>query len=122
MAAALYVVWGLLHLGLGVSMVVDGLGDGVPEAEQAAESLMFFLCAAVFGGQAIFVALAMNRVNSRIGYYLNTVVLGVVDIAFLLVLALPGHVDPVGGASGPAIWLVATVCATVALRRGPVST
>jgi hypothetical protein len=32
---------------------------------------MFFICATVLGVQAIFVALAMNRVNSRLGYWLK---------------------------------------------------
>lgn len=121
-AAAFYVLWGLLHMGLGVSMVIGDLADGAPDTELAAESLMFFICATVLGAQAIFVALTMNRVNSRIGYWLNVAVLGVVDVAFLVLLVVPGHVDLIGGTSGPAIWLMATVCATVALRREPVST
>ncbi|GLW89958.1 hypothetical protein Aglo03_07740 [Actinokineospora globicatena] len=115
-AAGLYVVWGLLHMGLGISMV---LGNGAPEGEVAAESLMFFICAAVLGAQAIFVALTMNRVNSTLGFWLNGAVLGVVDVAFLVVLVFPGYVDPVGGTSGPVIWLLATVCAAIALRRAP---
>ncbi|RKT54801.1 hypothetical protein [Saccharothrix australiensis] len=119
-AAACYVVWGLLHLGLGLSTVVGDLAGGFPEGELAAESLMFFVCAAVFGAQAVFVALALNRVNSRVGFWLNGVVLGVVDVAFLVVLVLPGHVDPIGGASGPVVWLLGTGCAVVALRREPV--
>jgi hypothetical protein len=49
-------------------------------------------------------------------------VLGVVDVAFLVFLVVPGYVDLIGGMSGPAIWLMATACATVALRREPVST
>ncbi|MFI7121302.1 hypothetical protein [Amycolatopsis sp. NPDC049868] len=121
-AAALYALWGLLHMGLGVSMVIGDLADGRPGTELAAESLLFFICVTVLGAQAIFVAVAMNRVNSRLGYWLNVAVLGVVDVAFLVFLVVPGHVDPIGGIAGPVIWLLATVCATLALRREPVST
>ncbi|WP_433271396.1 hypothetical protein ACQPZF_12280 [Actinosynnema sp. CS-041913] len=117
----MYVLWGLLHMGLGVSTVIGDLAGGAPEGELAAESLMFFVCATVLGAQAVLVALAMNRVNSRPGFWLNAVVLGVVDAAFLAVLVVPGHVDLIGGTSGPVIWLLATVCAAVALRREPVS-
>ncbi|MEV0680158.1 hypothetical protein AB0I60_26910 [Actinosynnema sp. NPDC050436] len=113
-AAALYVLWGLLHVGLGLSMVISTLAEGPPTTELTAESLMFFLCAALLGAQAVFVALTMTRTNNRLGYWLNTAVLGVVDVAFLLVLVLPGHVDLVGGISGPVLWLVATACATAA--------
>ncbi len=119
-AAALYVLWGLLHLGLGISMAVDGLSGGIPDDELAAESLMFFVCATVLGALAIAIAIAMNRVNSRLGYWLNLTVLGVIDVAFVVVLVVPRHVDPVGGLSGPVVWLLAAATATVALRREPV--
>lgn len=121
-AAGLYVLWGILHLGLGLTMVVDGLAGGVPDDEVAAESLMFFVSATLFGAQAIVIAVTMNRVNSRLGYWLNLTVLGVVDVVFVPVLVVPGHVDPIGGLSGPLVWLFAAVCATVALRREPVTT
>ncbi|MGW4841426.1 hypothetical protein [Nocardia brasiliensis] len=115
-AAALYVVWGVLHMGLGLSMVIGDLADGVPGTESAAESLLYFVCVTTLGAQAIFVAVTMNRVNSRLGFWLNAVVLGVVDLAFLLLLAVPGYVDLIGAIVGPVVWVLATVCAAVALR------
>ncbi|SFH74489.1 hypothetical protein SAMN04489731_106131 [Amycolatopsis regifaucium] len=118
----MYTLWGLLHMSLGVSMVIGDLADGAPDTELAAESLLFFICVTVLGTQAIFVAVVMNRANSRLGYWLNGVVLGVVDVAFLVLLVVPGHVDLIGGTAGPVIWLLATVCATMAIRREPVST
>jgi uncharacterized membrane protein HdeD (DUF308 family) len=121
-ATALYSLWGLLHLGLGAVMVTAGMSSGPPADEAAAESLMFFVCAAVFGVQAIVIALTMNRLNSRRGHWLNLVTLGVVDAAFLALMVGPGHVDPAGGLSGPVIWLLAAIASTVAQRREPVST
>jgi hypothetical protein len=120
-AAGLYVLWGVLHLGLGAAMSLDALANGIPEREVEAESAMFFLCAIVLGSQAIVVAVAMNRVNNRLGYWLNLGVLGAVDAAFVVVMVVPGHVDPVGGLSGPAIWLLAAIVSTMALRREPIS-
>ncbi|MFI9402947.1 hypothetical protein [Nocardia sp. NPDC052316] len=116
-AAALYTAWGVLHMGLGVSMVIGDLADGAPDTESAAESLLYFLCVTTLGAQAIFVAVTMNRVNSRLGFWLNAVVLGVVDLAFLVLLAAPGYVDLIGAIVGPVVWLLATVCAAVALRH-----
>ncbi|MFB4315148.1 hypothetical protein [Actinomadura sp. 21ATH] len=118
-ATALYVLWGLLHLGLGATMVLDGLAAAPPPDEAQAESLMFFWCAALLGAQAIAVALTMNRLNSRRGHWLNLLTLGVVDAAFLVVMVLPGHVDIIGGLSGPAIWLLAAIASTLALHRAP---
>lgn len=114
--AAAYILWGLLHLGLGVAMAVPMIAEGAA-GELEAESLMFFLCAIVFGGQAIAVGWCLNRVGDRFGYWLNLVVLGLIDTAFVAVMVLPGHVDPVGGWSGPLAWAVAAVASTVALRR-----
>ncbi|MFC4336100.1 hypothetical protein [Salininema proteolyticum] len=114
-AAILYCVWGVLHLGLGAVMAASGLD---PRGELEAESLMFFLCAIVFGAQAIAVGLVLNRRNDLFGYWLNLVVLGAIDIAFLLVLVRPGHVDLAGGLSGPVVWAAAAVLSTIALRNG----
>jgi hypothetical protein len=60
---------------------------------------------------------SLARFNSRLGYWLNLVVLGVVDAAFVVVLVIPGHVDLVGGLSGPLIWLLAAIVSTVVLNR-----
>ena len=121
-AAALYVLWGILHLGLGVTMLAGGLRGGTSAGELAAESTMFFVCATVFGGQAMGVALAMNRLNSRRGFWLNLVPLGLVDVAFLIVIVAPGHVDLVGGLSGPLIWALAAASSVMAQRKEPVTT
>ncbi|NEE01633.1 hypothetical protein G1H10_15780 [Phytoactinopolyspora halotolerans] len=99
-------------------MLIDAdWGDAMDEA--AAESNMFFTCAVVLGVQAVAVALAMNRLNSRRGYWLNLLVLGVVDVVFLVVMVAPGYVDLVGGMSGPVIWLAAAVTSTLARRGYP---
>ncbi|MFS8104709.1 hypothetical protein LFM09_47170 [Lentzea alba] len=116
-ATGLYVLWGLLHMGLGASMVFTDLAGGAPATETAAESLLYFIAVTVLGAQAIFVALTLNRVNSPAGFWLNTLVLGVIDVAFLVYLVLPGHVDLFGGLAGPIIWLAATVCATAARNQ-----
>jgi hypothetical protein len=116
-SVALYVLWGLLHMGLGASMVVSDLAEGAPTGEMAAESLLYFVAVTVFGAQAVYVALTLNRVASPVGFWLNTVVLGVIDVAFLWYLVLPGHVDLLGGLAGPIIWLAATACAAVARNR-----
>ncbi|GAB3999172.1 hypothetical protein GCM10029992_27170 [Glycomyces albus] len=97
-------------------MAFGAVSDGPPSGELESESLMFFTCASVFGAQAIAVGLVLNRVNDRFGYWLNLVALGVVDAAFVALMVAPGHVDPVGGLSGPLVWAVAAVASTVARR------
>ncbi|MBP2371960.1 hypothetical protein [Pseudonocardia parietis] len=114
--AGAYVLWGALHLGVGVSMVVSALTDSsrATAGELGAESTMFFVCAAVLGAQAIGVGVTLNRRNDRAGYWINLLTLGVVDAAFVPILVVPGHVDLIGGLSGPALWLVAAIATTTA--------
>lgn len=104
MGAGAYVLWGVLHLGLGATMVISGFagGSGVGAGELGAESTMFFVCAAVLGAQAIAVAVRLNRRNSRAGYWINLLTLGVVDLAFVPSMVVPGHIDLAGGLTGPA--------------------
>ncbi|GAB3231016.1 hypothetical protein GCM10027447_25840 [Glycomyces halotolerans] len=117
--AASYVLWGLLHLGLAFSMIGSAITDGLPGGELEAESLMYFVCAAVFGAQAIAVAWFLNRRNDRFGYWLNLIALGVIDAVFVSVMVVPGHVDPVGGLSGPLVWVIAALTSTMAIRVEP---
>ncbi|NDL59759.1 hypothetical protein F7O44_22050 [Phytoactinopolyspora sp. XMNu-373] len=98
-------------------MVARALSGGLPSGELESESLMFFVCASVFGAQAIAVGLVLNRVNDRFGYWLNLLTLGVIDTAFVAFMVVPGHVDPVGGLSGPLVWVAAAVASTIALSR-----
>ncbi|ACQ78677.1 hypothetical protein Bcav_0413 [Beutenbergia cavernae DSM 12333] len=100
-------------------MAVPKIGQGAAAAgELEAESLMFFVCASVFGAQAIAIGWFCNRVNDRFGYWLNLVVLGLIDAAFVAVMVVPGHVDIAAGLSGPLIWVVAAATSTVAIRTG----
>ncbi len=106
-------LWGVLHVGLGVGMLVDvDTPFAGPDAERAAESAMFFVCAVVFGAQAVAVGLLLNSRNADAGYWINLLSLGAVDAAFLVVMVLPGHVDLAGGLAGPVIWSMAAVAST----------
>jgi hypothetical protein len=78
---------------------------------------MFFACAAVSGAQALAVGLLLNPRNSDAGYWINLLSLGAVDAAFLVIMVLPGHVDPAGGLAGPVIWSMAAVTSTWGRRQ-----
>lgn len=117
LATGLYVVWGLLHLGLGVAMVFAGLAETGPSDELQAESIMFFACAAVLGAVSIGIAVRLNRINDVAGFWLNLGLVGGVDVAFVFVLLLPGHVDLVGGLSGPVLFAAAAITSALALAR-----
>ena len=112
-------MWGVLHVGLGLTLAIQGLDGGLPDDEVAAESLMFFVCAAVIGCVAIAVAVAHNRRNDAFGYWLNLLMGGAVDVAFVIVLLGPGHIDLAGGLSGPLLFVAAAALSTLArVERG----
>ena len=72
--------------------------------------LLFF---ALFG---IAVAITLNWKNSRLGYWLNLVVLTAGDIGFIVTILMPGHVPLVPGGIGPLLWIVALVFSTLGIR------
>lgn len=118
-----YVLWGIMHIVVGVLPVagywgsgpaglVDALGiDTGPEAltghvanllaEHYAELI-------AFGILAIWVAATLNWRNRPLGFWINLVVLGVVDAAFLLGEVVPGYA-PLASISGPVLYVLGAV-------------
>lgn len=131
--AGLYVAWGLLHVVVGAiplarlaasgpaSMLsffeldletVDGpmLHASHLVAEHAAELIGF-------GVMAIVVAVALVAKGRALGFWLNAVVLGIVDLAFVMAEIVPGHVSMVETGIGPLLYVAALAVTTVALIR-----
>jgi len=111
-----YVLWGILHIEAArrVYMLGRGLGVGIVQGRvyQDAWNLLFF---ALFG---IAVGVFLNWKNSRLGYWLNLVVVSAGDIGFILFVLIPGHVPFIPGALGPLLWIVAVVFSTVGIVSG----
>ena len=115
LGAVVYVLWGLLHLKAAQMMMVMGqsLEVGVLQGRifQNSWNLLFF---AVFG---IVVAVWMNWNNSRLGYWLNLVVISAADIGFILFVLLPGHAPMMPGALGPILWIIALALTTLGVMQ-----
>jgi hypothetical protein len=114
-AAVTYVLWGLLHIQAArlVYMLGETLEPGVVQGRifQDAWNLLFF---ALFG---MVVAVAFNWKNSRLGYWLNLVVVSAGDIGFIIFLLMPGIVPWVPGGLGPLLWLIALAFSTVGILK-----
>ena len=76
---------------------------------QDAWSLLFF---AILG---IVVAISLNWKNSRLGYWLNLVVVSAGDIGFIVFVLIPGYVPVLPGALGPILWVLAVLFSTAAI-------
>lgn len=111
--AVTYVFWGLLHIQAAwfVYALGQSLEPGIVQGRvyQDAWNLLFF---ALFG---IFVAVTLNWKNSRLGYWLNLVVVSVGDIGFIVTILMPGYIPLVPGGLGPLLWLLAVVFSTLGI-------
>ena len=113
--AVAYVMWGILHIQAArlVFLLGDSLEPGMVQGRiyQDAFSLLFF---AIFG---IAVAVWLNWQNSRLGYWLNLVVISAADIGFIVYVLLPGYVPLVPGGLGPLLWVVAIIFSTLGILK-----
>jgi hypothetical protein len=113
--AALFVLWGLLHLVAAreVYLLAGAQPAGLVQGRliQNAWHLAVF---AVFG---IVVAVRFNWYNSRLGFWLNLAVLGATDLGFLAFVVVPGYVPLSVGLVGPVIYLAAVAFAAAGRRQ-----
>ena len=113
--AIAYVLWGLLHIQAArlVYMLGQSLEPGMVQGRiyQGAWSLLFF---ALF---SIVVAVMLNWKNSRLGYWLNLIVISVADIGFIVAILIPGYAPMVPGALGPLLWLLALIFSTLGILK-----
>ena len=115
LGAVTYVLWGLLHIQAArlVYMLGQTLEPGMVQGRiyQGAWNLLFF---ALFG---IVVAILLNWKNSRLGYWLNLVVVSAADIGFIVAILMPGYVPLFPGGIGPLLWVLALVFSTLGILK-----
>lgn len=111
----LYLLWGVLHIiaafkvyALGQSIESDMIQGRI---FQNAWNLLFL---AIFG---MVIAIKYNWHNSKLGYWLNLVVVSAGDIGFIIFLLIPGYIPLITGALGPLLWILALAFSTAAIYR-----
>ena len=113
--AVFYILWGLLHLVAAKKVYLLGqtLESGMVQGRiyQDAFYLLFF---ALFG---IVVALTLNWKNSRLGYWLNFVVVSFADIGFIVAVLMPAYLPLFPGSIGPIVWLIALTLTTIGMLK-----
>ena len=111
--AMFYIVWGLLHIvaANNVYGLAQTLEPGMLQGRiiQGAWHLLFF---ALFG---MVVAIKYNWNNSKLGYWLNLIVVSTTDIGFIALILVPGYAPLIPGALGPIVWLLALSFSTMAI-------
>lgn len=104
--AAIYVLWGIVHLGAAYSvyMLAKPLDAGMEQGRlyQAAWNLLFFSITAVGVG------CALNWRNRKTGFWVNLAAISVADVGFILFVLVPGYMPLWPGLLGPALWVIGT--------------
>ncbi|HVH75280.1 MAG TPA: hypothetical protein VM755_10235 [Stellaceae bacterium] len=102
-----YVLWGLLHYYATYNIYQVGLV--VPPS--MAQARLFQDAFYIFGlaTTGITLAITMNWHNSRAGFWLNALIVGVTDIPFILFVLVPGYAPVWPGILGPALWVAGMV-------------
>jgi hypothetical protein len=113
--AIIYILWGILHL-LGAANGFRLAGEVDPGLIQG-KLFQHAWNTGLFGAFGIVVAVLLNWKNSRTGYWLNLLVLGVTDLGYVVFVVLPGYISPIEGWSGPILWALAAVFSTLGMRE-----
>ena len=133
--AALFTLWGVLHVWVGVEGVHQYLTGGTsglwnlliggrvmareafvhatdPATLFAQGQLILNFCIDVggYGVLGFFVAWMLLRQASWTGYVIGVVAIGVADLAFLFALVVPGVIElNAGTVGGPVLWFLAVL-------------
>ena len=112
--AVFYVLWGLLHLYAAWISFNAGAGIDDPFAVSKLQQNGWNLGAISFA--CIAIAVLLNWRNSRLGYWLNLIMVSVTDIGFIVLVLLPGVSQDI---LGPILWLLAVVLTSIGYLRAP---
>ena len=89
--AAFYVMWGILHIYVGILVLSKLLAHGLPVGTDAGRSVMYFWLVILVGVQAILVSIFLNWRNSHAGYWINAWTSIVGDLGLVVFMMIPGR-------------------------------
>ena len=130
--AGFYVLWGILHIGFGATMlyklsaeggtgVLAVVGTAIPlgDLPQSLTGIENGLLGhhswniLWFGIFAIVVGIILNWKNDRTGYWVNLSVVGLSDLGFIVAIMIPGYIALADGIMGPILWILAFIFSTI---------
>ena len=138
--AVLYVLWGIIHILGGLSLLAIAKGEGVnaffaeiasasPLESPVEESSVIASVAAShafnlfwMGLMCCIVAIEGNFKNKRYAYWVNMGIAGFADIGLIVFSLAPGHLSLAEGLLGPSLWVLAAIFTTIALKKQNIQT
>jgi hypothetical protein len=112
-----YILWGLLHYDATYNVYRIGLAvsPGMAQARLFEDAFYIF----AFATTGIVLAIKMNWHNSRIGYWLNALIIGVTDLPFILFVLIPDYAPFQSGVLGVGALIFAGLGQTRAIQVVP---
>jgi hypothetical protein len=105
--AVCYVLWGLVHYDAAFNVYHIALGVPPSLVQGRLFQDGFYLFA--FATAGIVLAISMNWRNSRAGFWLTALILGVADVPFILFVLVPGYAPFWPGVLGPVLWVAGMI-------------
>ena len=130
--AIAYMAWGALHVLVGgiplflflkgpVDHALGALLNKTYAADAIDPDIIATLSQHAFnllaGGIAVFCIAFLNWRNDRTAYWINLLLGGVLDLGFVMLVVIPGHIALSAGLPGPLIWLGGALMTTAGRRN-----
>jgi hypothetical protein len=136
LGAICYILWGILHVGIGALVLyrlgtegavaaLSQIGTAVSPAELA-QHLPDVAAGVIgqhawnlvlFGLFALVVGIVGNWHNSLLGYWLNLAVVSGADVGFIFAIVLPRYNTLWDGLAGPVLWILAAIFSTIGILQ-----
>lgn len=130
--AVFYLLWGVIHIiggstilfqedsSLQIAMQATAIpfGEFQEYSNGALHGILSYHAFNIvwFGAFAIIIAVLYNWKNNSFGYWLNLLVLGVIELGLLFFLLIPGYMSWSDGGIGLSLFLIAAVFSTIGMR------
>ena len=108
-AAVFYILWSVLHIIAAFMILGPALAplEGIEPSAAHGRIYQNSGLMATVSIASIVIAMAMNWRNDRLGHWLQVVIVGGTDVAFIAFVLLPGYEPWSVGWIGPTLWLIA---------------
>jgi|CXWL01.1.fsa_nt_gi hypothetical protein len=134
--SAIYVIWGIIHIFGGGTLLADavsdnptkalfGFGSAMPESSISpvsdpvtASVISFHSFDLVWMGILVtIIAITMNWKNSKTGFLINTAIIAFADLGLIIFMLIPGIVKVEEGLIGPLLLPLGMIFLILGLRK-----
>lgn len=112
--AICYLLWGLLHIY--AAWLSYTLADGTTDSFVGSKLQQNGWNLAFLSIVCIYVAIRLNWRNSRLGFWINAIMVSATDIGFIVLILLPGIATDL---LGPILWLLGLAGTAYGIVRAP---